>query len=228
MEMSDSLDLENSFSLHRVDRRNLDPTLFSHVLNLQSSFGRFFLRSLSIALFILIVCVLTGLLISNLVVILDRTEGIIQSSNVALYFSSNACFVTTEVICFILVSIFFRTDSDERLDERGKEIERVYRGYMVVDVCCLVSFLSYLVLVEQEFYYQAYWAVFVAVFFFMYCHLRVAFCIAELTEGPLSLQKFEKFSAYYYYFSFVSFFGLVCLVLDTLILSNQQPRIEDD
>jgi hypothetical protein len=85
--------------------------------------------------------------------------------------------------------------------------------------------MAYLILVQQELYWQAYWAIFVASILFMFPHLRVTCCMQELTEGALAVEKFQKFKKnYYLYFGFSAFTGVVCLIIDTLVLANQEQQ----
>lgn len=220
---------ESSLNLHRVDRRSFEPSYLGHVLDIESGFGRAFLRNLSVTFFALIVCTLLGLIVANLVIILDRGEGIINNHNVALHFSASVGFLCAEVICFILVDRFFQTDPPERLDDKGRETERVYRAYLFVNICCLFSFLSYLVLVQQELYWQAYWSIFIGSIFNIYCHIRVSVYMQEVTESCLAQRRFENFSKYFsYIFGLTAFVGIVCLVIDTLALANQIPRSEEE
>jgi hypothetical protein len=195
-----------------------EPTLLSHVLDVQSAFGRFFLRNLLITFFVLIVCCLFGLIVSNLVIILGRDEGIVNSDNIALHFSANIVFICSQVVCFTLVDHFFQfntgvfvipvSQQEAAFNHRDRDNERVYRGYIILNVCC-----------------QAFWAIFIAAILFMFPHLRVIFCMQELTEGPLAVEKFQKFKKNsYLYFGFAAFTGLVCLIIDTLVLSNQQQQ----
>lgn len=227
--LNQPLDLESSNNLHRVDRGSFEPSILIHVLDVNSSLGRYVLRNISISLFFLIIFTLFGLTISNLVIILDRADGIIHKENVALHFAANICFIATEVICYMLADIFFAHPSDtpRRLPENEREPEQIFRGYMVVNMCCLLSYLSYLVLVQQTFYWQAYWAIFCSAVFFMYAHIRVTMCMQELTDyAPLKVQRFEKFSRYFYFFGLTAFVGFVCLVIDSLVLANQTPEFE--
>lgn len=228
-------DPENSRNLHRVDRRTFEPTLLTHVLDVHSPFGRFFLRNLWVTFFVLIVCSLFGLIVSNLVIILGRSGGVVNSDNIALHFSANIVFLCSQIVCFTLVDHFFQSNSSSlllplnaettSLNQRDRENERVYRGYMILNICCQGFFMAYLILVQQELYWQAYWAIFIASILFMYPHLRVTCCMQELTEGPLAVEKFEKFKKYYYlYFGFAAFTGIVCLIVDTLVLANQHQQ----
>jgi hypothetical protein len=212
-----------------------EPTLLSHVLDVQSAFGRFFLRNLLITFFVLIVCCLFGLIVSNLVIILGRDEGIVNSDNIALHFSANIVFICSQVVCFTLVDHFFQfntgvfvipvSQQEAAFNHRDRDNERVYRGYIILNVCCQAFFMAYLILVQQELYWQAFWAIFIAAILFMFPHLRVIFCMQELTEGPLAVEKFQKFKKNsYLYFGFAAFTGLVCLIIDTLVLSNQQQQ----
>lgn len=151
---------------------------------------------------------------------LQRNQGLIQRDNISLHFLVCMGFFLCELVVFLLVSRFFWDDRWDlyEFSEEEKHAEHSFRSYLIINTACLVSFMCYLVFVLRESYQQAYWAIFVASLFYIYSH---CFIVAKLQE-LLTIQRFEKFQYDFVYVAGVSFLGVTCLIINTLILADQE------
>jgi hypothetical protein len=212
----------------------IDPSgrrgFISHVLDLNSPYGRFILRNISIAVFSLIFIILMVLLVSNLVICLQRKSGLIQKNNIFLHFVVCMGFFLFELIGFLLVMRFFWEDTWERIQnvnhhhltaqekEEEKEVEHSLRSYLLVNTASLISFVCYLVFIYAESYQQAYWSIFASSIFYIYSHCLI---VAKIQEYSLYIEKYQSFPNEFIYVAVVSFLGVVCLIINTLILADQ-------
>ena len=206
-------------NMHVVDHTGHRGAI-SYILDVGSPYGRFILRTISVGFFVLIFLVLIGLLITNLVFCLDRTTGLVQRDNIGVHFITWLGFVGCEFTVFHLVNNFFAEDRIDlsQIPQEERECERSYRSYIIVNIACLLAFLSYLVFVLGEKYKEAYVAVFSASILFMFSHLLLIGRLQEYSK----LQKFEKYPYTYIYVTLVSFFGIITLLVMTLLLADQQ------
>lgn len=205
-------------NMHVVDHTGHRGAI-SFILDPGSPYGRFILRTISVGFFFLIFLVLIGLLITNLVFCLDRTTGLIQRDNIGVHFVAWLGFIGCEFSVFSLVNNFF---ADDRIDlaqipEEEKEAEKSYRSYIIVNIGCLLAFLSYLVFVLGENYKQAYAAIFSATVLFMCSHMLLIGRLQEYSKLP----KFEKYPYTYIYVTISTFCGIITLLIMTLLLADQ-------